>query len=78
MDLNWSRMPDINLFYVSINSLINKSWLCNSLDYFVMSLWLSVLYCLKPDFVVFYLSLTLCFFNSLKPAFFDIFFLHRI
>ena len=50
MGLNWSRMPDINLFYVSINSLINKSWLCNSLDYFVMSLWLSVLYCLKPAF----------------------------
>ena len=50
MDLNWSRMPDINLFYVSINSLINKSWLCNSLDYFFMSLWLSVLYCLKPAF----------------------------
>ena len=50
MDLNWSRMPDINLFYVSINSLINKSRLCNSLDYFVMSLWLSVLYCLKPPF----------------------------
>ena len=52
MGLNWSRMPDINLFYVSINSLINKSWLCNSLDYFVMSLWLSVLYCLKPAFFV--------------------------
>ena len=50
MGLNWSRMPDINLFYVSINSLINKSWLCNSLDYFVLSLWLSVLYCLKPAF----------------------------
>ena len=60
MDLNWSRMPDINLFYVSINSLINKSWLCNSLDYFVMSLWLSVLYCLKPAFFgIFFISLDL-------------------
>ena len=60
MDLNWSRMPDINLFYVSINSLINKSWLCNSLDYFVLSLWLSVLYCLKPAFFwYFFISLDL-------------------
>ena len=59
MDLNWSRMPDINLFYVSINSLINKSCLCNSLDYFVMSLWLSVLYCLKPAFFDIFISLDL-------------------
>ncbi|KGG19470.1 hypothetical protein EV03_1853 [Prochlorococcus marinus str. PAC1] len=50
MRLSRSRIPDINLFYVSINSLVKKSWLCNSLDYFVMSLWLSVLYCLKPAF----------------------------
>ena len=50
MRLDWSRMPDINYFYVSINSLIKKSQLGNQLD-FVCDLLLAVCYFLKPALI---------------------------
>jgi len=46
----WSRMPDKNSFFVSINSLIKTSYLGKSFDYVVMTPWRSDFYSLKPAF----------------------------